>query len=348
MRAELHKCKGVRRIIAPDPLNLRRDVELLLARHQIDGSVLATAINFDFELEPVAFVKRRHAGAFDGRNVDKRIGLSIIALDEAEAFHRVEEFDSAARFFARQCPLRCATETAAPVARGITVARRAAVRDGHRFAINLEVRCRHFATAIHEREAKRLPFGKARQAGLLDRRDMHEHIFAAVITDNKAEALLPIEKFNDARAFANDLCGHATTGTATTTTTTAAAEATAAAAKTTTAAAESVAATATATEAITAAGKAAAITTAAAAAAAFITEAIAFITSASAAITAATFIETHAVPVLSSKSPACLIQETSCTGRGQNASRRNVIMRHASRDSRKPPMLRAKIARGFI
>jgi hypothetical protein len=345
MRAELHKCKGARRIIAPDPLNLRSDVELLLARHQINGSVLAAAINFDFELEPVAFVKRRHAGAFDGRNVDKRIGLSIIALDEAEAFHRVEEFDSAARFFARQCPLRGATETATPVARGITVARRAAVRDGHRFAINLEVRCRHFATAIHEREAKRLPFGKARQAGLLDRRDMHEHIFAAVITDNKAKALLPIEKFNDARAFTNDLCGHATTGTATTA---AEATATAAAAKTTTAAAESVAATATATEAITAAGKAAAITTAAAAAAAFITEAIAFITSASAAITAATFIETHAVPVLSSKSPACLIQETSCTGRGQNASRRNVIMRHASRDSRKPPMLRAKIARGFI
>jgi hypothetical protein len=325
----------------------------LLARDQIDGSVLAATINFDFEFEPVAFVKASHAGAFDRRNVDERIRLSVIALDEAEPLHCVEEFDGPARLFAGQCPLGRATETAAAFARGITITRGTTVGHGHRLAIDLEIGRRNFAAAIHEREAEWLTLCESGQAGLLDGRNMHEHIFAAIVTNDKAKSFLSVEEFYNARAFANDLRGHATTGTAATTAAKTAA-ATAAAETTTATATESVtataakaiaAATATATaEPVTAAaGKAAAITTAAAAAAAFVTETVAFITSASAAITAATFIETHAVPVLSSKSPACLIQETSCTGRGQNASRRNVIMRHPSRDSRNPPMLRAKI-----
>ena len=126
---------------------------------------------------------------------------------------------------------------------------------------------------------------------------MNEHVLAAVIADNKAEALLRIEEFDDASAFANDLCGHATTGTAATAaeTTTAAAETTAAtAAESVAAAAKAIAA---AAEAVTAA-KTATIT-------AVFTEAVALVASASAAIPAATLIETHAVPVLSSNSPAC-------------------------------------------
>jgi hypothetical protein len=39
---------------------------LSLSRNQIDGSVLAATIDFEFEFEPVAFVQRGHAGAFDG------------------------------------------------------------------------------------------------------------------------------------------------------------------------------------------------------------------------------------------------------------------------------------------
>jgi hypothetical protein len=268
--------------------------------------MLAATINFDFEFEPVAFVKAGHAGALDSRDVDESIGLPVIALNEAEALHRVEELYRAAAFFAGQRALRRAAKATAAFARGIAITRRRTIRDGKRLTFDLEIRRRDLAAAIHQREAEWLSFGQTRQAGLLNGRNVHEHIFAAIIADNKAEAFLPVEKLDHASAFANDLRGHATTGTTTAAGKTAAA---AAAAETTAAAtaAESVAATAKAITAaakpVTAASKAAAITTAAAAA--FIAETVALVASASAAITAATFIKTHAVPVLSSKSPAC-------------------------------------------
>jgi hypothetical protein len=284
---------------------------LLLAWHQIDGGMFAAAIHFEFEIEPVAFVERCHPGALDRRDMDERIGLSVIALDEAEAFHRVEELDRAAGLFAGQLTLRRAT-TATEAAFAwccIAVTRGRTIGDGERFAVDLEIGCRHLAAAIDEREAERLALGKSRQTGLFDRRNVHENIFAAIITDDKAETFLPVEEFDDAGAFADYLCGHAATGTTAATAGKAAATA-ATAAETTTAAAESVATataeaiTAAAAKTITATGKATAVTTAAAAAA-FVTETVAFIASASAAIAAASLIETHAVPVLSSKSPAC-------------------------------------------
>jgi hypothetical protein len=347
------KIKGSGTLLRRTPDSI--DAALLwLAGDQIDGSMFAATIHFEFEVEPVTFIQRCHAGAFDCRDVDKRIRLSIVALDKAETLHRVEEFDGAAGLFTGQLALRGATKAAATFAGGrIAVARGWAIRHGKRFTFDLEIGCRNLAAAINQSETQGLPFGQSGQASLLNCGNMHKHIFAAVITDDKAKTLLPIKEFNNTSAFANDLRGHATPGTAPAATS----ETTAAAAETTTAAtaAESVAATATkaitaaaAAEPITATGKAAAVTIAAAAAAAFVTETVALIASASAAITAATFIKTHAVPVLSSKSPACLIQETSCAGRGQNASRRNMIMRHASRDSRNPPMLRAKIVLSFI
>jgi hypothetical protein len=256
--------------------------------------MLAATVNFDFEFEPVAFVEAGKARTFDRRDVNKRIGLSVIALNETEALHRVEEFHGAAGFFTRQFT----TATAATFARCIAVTRGATVSHGQGFAIDLEVGRRNLAAAVHQGEPKRLSFGQAGQAGLLDRRDVNEHIFAAIIANDKAKALLPVEEFYNAGAFANDLCRHATTGTTAAATeaaaTTAAAETTA-----TAAAAESVAATAakaitTTTEAITAAAEAAAIT-AAAAATTFIAKAITLVASASAAIPAATLIETHAV-----------------------------------------------------
>jgi hypothetical protein len=36
-----------------------------------------------------------------------------------------------------------------------------------------------------------------------------EHVFTAIVTDDEAEALLTVEEFDDALAFANDLGGHA-------------------------------------------------------------------------------------------------------------------------------------------
>jgi len=43
------------------------------------------AIDFDLELEPVALVERRHSGTFDRRDMHERVGLAVIALNEAEA-----------------------------------------------------------------------------------------------------------------------------------------------------------------------------------------------------------------------------------------------------------------------
>ena len=60
--------------------------------------MLATAVDFEFELEAVALVEAGHPGALDGRDVDKCVRLSVVALDEAEALHRVEELDGAEAF----------------------------------------------------------------------------------------------------------------------------------------------------------------------------------------------------------------------------------------------------------
>ena len=68
-------------------------------------SVSAAGIDLIFEFEPVALVERRDARALNRRNVNERIGLAVIALDEAEAFHRIEELDGPAGFLAGQLPL---------------------------------------------------------------------------------------------------------------------------------------------------------------------------------------------------------------------------------------------------
>jgi len=130
---------------------------------------------------------------------------------------------------------------------------------------------------------------------------VHEDVFATVITDDKAEALLTVEELNDAGAFADDLRGHTVAAAEAAATTAAAEAATAATAAVTTAAAAAVAATTAATaEAVTAA-EAATITKAAAAAVAaaatkFIAaEAITLVAATSAAIPTAPSIETHAL-----------------------------------------------------
>jgi hypothetical protein len=129
---------------------------------------------------------------------------------------------------------------------------------------------------------------------------VNEHVFATIITDDKAEALLTIEEFDDARAFANDLRGH------TATTAAAAGKAAKAAASGTIATAEAAAITAEATaaaaaEAVTAAEAAAktAATTTAASASALIVEIVVAETVALvlAAPAAATSVKTHALLV---------------------------------------------------
>ena len=166
-------------------------------------------------------------GALDRRDMDEGVGLAVIALDEAEALHRVEELDRAARLLAGQLPLRAA------VAAGRAGAAAAAL-DRHRLAFDPQIGRRDAPAAIDQRELERLAVGEVGQAGLLDRGDVDEHVLAAIVADDEAEALLRVEEFDDAFAFADDLRGHAATAAA------AAAETAAAAA----AAAEATAATA--------------------------------------------------------------------------------------------------------
>jgi hypothetical protein len=139
---------------------------------------------------------------------------------------------------------------------------------------------------------------------------VHEHIFTAIVANDEAEALLAVEEFYDARAFADDLGGHAATRSTAAAAATKSAAATATAAETTAAAAaEPAAITATEAAATAAAISTAAAATEAAAAAIAVTateaaattaeivaaETVALITPATATIAAATFIETHAL-----------------------------------------------------
>ena len=125
----------------------------------------------------------------------------------------------------------------------VTIARRTAVGHGERLALDLEVGRRNAPAAIDQGEAERLTLGQTGQPGLLDRADVHEHVLAAIVANDEAEALLPVEEFDDAGAFADDLGGHAA-ATATAAATEAAATATAAAESTAAAAAEAAATTA--------------------------------------------------------------------------------------------------------
>jgi len=231
---------------------------------QIDRGIFAAAIHLELELESVALVERRHAGALDRRNVHECIRLAIVALDEAKALHGVEELDHAARALARQLTLR--PTIAAGAAR---CGRSATFGDRNHFTFDLKVGCRDTAATIDEAERKLLALAQAGETSLLDRRDVHEHILAAIVTDDEAEALLTIEEFDGALGFANDLGGHAATAAASATTE----AATAAAVTTAAATAEAITAAAVAAAAATETVATAAVTTAAAAATEAITTA---------------------------------------------------------------------------
>ncbi len=272
----------------------------LLHRCQIDGCKLAATIDLQLELQPVAFVQRWHAGTFNRADVNERVGLAIIALNKAEALHCIEELHRPRCLFTGQLPLRATCATATGCTRAcIAIAWWAAIFNRHGLAVDLQIGRRNAATAINQREPQRLPFGQAGQAGLFDRTDVHEHIFAAVITDDKAEPLLAIEKLDDPGAFTNDLGGHAASSAAATGRTAKAAAAAKTAASTaaaepitaaTAAAAEPVA---TAAEAITTATKT--VTTTKAAIESALAETIALVFATPATIAAAPFIETHAL-----------------------------------------------------
>lgn len=177
--------------------------------------MLAATVNLDIELDLVAFVERAHAGAFHGRDVHKGVGLAIIALDEAKALHGVEEFDDARRRFSGQLTLRAtpaaaesATAAGARTAIKPAFTRRTTVLDRKRIAFDHEVGRRNASAAINERVSQRLPFSETDEPRLFDCADVNENVFATVILNDEAEALLSIEEFDDAFAFADNLSRH--------------------------------------------------------------------------------------------------------------------------------------------
>jgi hypothetical protein len=240
--------------------------------------------------------------------MDESVRLSVIAADEAEALHGVEEFHRSRRFLAGQLALR---STAAGAAAEITtIFARCPFLNRKRIAFDLEVGCRDTAATIHQREFERLAFGQAGQSRLLNCRDMDEHVFAAIVAYDEAEAFLAVEELYDALAFADHLGGHsaapgaaeaaATTTAAVAAATISAATAAAAAIRRTVAAAEAatiavITAAAAAIRRSIAAAEAATITIAGAEI--IFTETVALVSAAPAAIPTASFIKTHAFKV---------------------------------------------------
>ena len=201
-------------------------------------------------------------------------------------------------------PIACCAESSTSNAACGTVARRAAILDRERVALDLEIGRRHTAATIDERELERLALGQAGEARLLNGADMDEHVLAAIVTNDEAEALLAVEEFDDTLGFADDLGGHPAAAAR------AAAEAAATAAAISAATTAAASAEAIAAAVIAAATAAEAITTAPAAtiAAAFpepaaaeiiLAETVAFVFAAPAALSAAPSVETHLSQLLS-------------------------------------------------
>lgn len=221
-----------------------------LARDEVDRRVLASSIDFDVEFDLIAFVEAGHARTLNRADVHERVRLTVITRDEAEALHRVEELDRTGRLVTRQLAL------GSRFARCLLTL----LFDRDDIADHHEIAGRNLAATIDELKFQLLTFGKTFQAGTLDRADVHEHIIAALIALNEAEALGCVEELYDALALANDLGRHAAATGATAAETAAATTGTAA--ETATAGSATTEAAATAAKAITTAEAAAVAATA--------------------------------------------------------------------------------------
>src|SRR5690606_14908033 len=155
--------------------------------------VLPSSVDLEVEFESIAFVDSRKARALHRADVDERVFLAIVAGDEAEALHRIEELDRSRRLLAGQLALR---------AGGLLLY-------GDHVTDDLQIGRGNLATAIDQVEGKLLPFGQAFEAGALDLADVDEHVLTALIALDEAEALLGIEEFYHAGAGADDVGGHA-------------------------------------------------------------------------------------------------------------------------------------------
>ncbi len=150
--------------------------------HKVDRRVLPSSVDFELELELVALVELAEAGPLDRADMDERIGLAIVARDEAEALHRIEELHRAGGLLASALPLRSS--------------RRRALFDSDHIADHLEVGSGNLAAPVNCVEGQFLSFGKADKARTLDPADVDEHVFTALIALDEAEALVRVEELD--------------------------------------------------------------------------------------------------------------------------------------------------------
>ena len=186
--------------------------------------MLAATISFDVELVTFAFVQTGKAGTFHRADMHESIGLPVVADEEAETLHRIEELHGTRRAFAGQLALRRTAAAASAAATG---------RSLDDVANDLKILRGRLAATINEIELEFLPFSKPFEASTLDSGDMDEDVLATTILLDEAKTLLGVEELDGSLAGSDDLCRHAiaaaTAAAAETTAATAAAEATAAA-----------------------------------------------------------------------------------------------------------------------
>src|SRR3546814_14303608 len=106
--------------------------------------------------------------------MDECIGLAVIALNEAETLHRVEELHRALDALASGLELMAPATTRRASAIKVAEASCRAPLDGQRFAPDLQFDRRPEAVALPQGKLKRLHFGAAGEPGRTDCGDVDE------------------------------------------------------------------------------------------------------------------------------------------------------------------------------
>lgn len=161
------------------------------AGRQVHRGILTAAINLDVEFDSVAFIKTRKPGPLHRAYMDERIWLPIVARNETEALHRIEELDGSNCLLASKLTLR-----------GFPLLHRDDIPD------DLQVASRNFSAAINQREFQLLSLGKPFKAGALNRADVDKDIVPAFFALNEPEPLVLVEELYGTAALTDDLRRH--------------------------------------------------------------------------------------------------------------------------------------------
>src|SRR3546814_19040257 len=109
----------------------------------------------------------------------KSIGLPIIALNKAKAFHSIEELDRATRLFSRELALG-STIIPTKAASVLGWSSRRPISHGKGFTLDLQVRSGHFAAAFDQCKFEGLSFRQPVHSGLLTRPYFHQPILPPI------------------------------------------------------------------------------------------------------------------------------------------------------------------------